>query len=555
MKLSIIDHGHEKQAALLQKTISKRIPVEIEKTGLLLELKIDSTLGASESYRIEAVDYGYCITGSDDLGLYYGIGKLLHTARWTETDFVPCPPVGLQSPECSFRASYFSIHFYNWYHTATKEALSDYLDELLLWGYNAIHCTLPKINVDSVEEAAFLDAVEKVRTVFSICRSYGMQISLSIGSNQGLRSAPDEILADYSCYDTRNGGNLGKNICPAKPAGLAYLKNLWEHTFQTFADLSLDYMIVWPYDEGGCGCEQCRPWGSVGFPNMIPKAYEIAKKYHPNIKVIASTWFFDDPVSLGEFEGFYPRLQTDLKDVVDYLMIDAPGDYPKYPLTHEVIKPIVNFPEISMYGVFPWGGRGAVPLLRRFEKIWNTSKKILDGGMPYSEGLYEDISKVQFAGYYWEKDRSYQDIMAEYINYEFPQADANEVIELMERIEENHTGVAAGLDPDPKAWERAYALALSIDHKLSQKRKSAWRWRMLYIRTVIDKKVYDYYNEKGRYEENGLTKLAKTDRAWLAEDAEAQALLQELCKIDCCVSDNGENHWTLPPVKDGIVKR
>ena len=84
----------------------------------------------------------------------------------------------------------------------------------------------------------------------------------------------------------------------------------------------------------------------------------------------------------------------------DFLMVDAHREYPRYPLEHALIKPIVNFPEISMWGLKPWGGYGANPLPERFQRIWNDSKHILDGGLPYSEGIYEDISKIQFAGYY-----------------------------------------------------------------------------------------------------------------------------------------------------------
>ena len=41
---------------------------------------------------------------------------------------------------------------------------------------------------------------------------------------------------------------------------------------------------------------------------------------------------------------------------------------------------------------------------------------------------------------------------------------------------------------------------------------------------------------------------------YLADNEKAQEFLQELCRIYHCVSANGENHPTLPPVKGGIVR-
>ena len=56
--------------------------------------------------------------------------------------------------------------------------------------------------------------------------------------------------------------------------------------------------------------------------------------------------------------------------------------------------PLLNFPDISMYGQNPWGGYGANPHPGRLQQRWDETKKKLSGGFPYSEGIYEDINKV-----------------------------------------------------------------------------------------------------------------------------------------------------------------
>ena len=115
MKICIKANHYEKQASLLRKTLEKRIDVEFASDGMSIELDVADTWNEKESYQIAKIENGYKITGSDELGLYYGIGKFLHTAVWSETEFVPNPPTKEMIPACEFRATYYSVHFFNWY--------------------------------------------------------------------------------------------------------------------------------------------------------------------------------------------------------------------------------------------------------------------------------------------------------------------------------------------------------------------------------------------------------------------------------------------------------
>ena len=88
-------------------------------------------------------------------------------------------------------------------------------------------------------------------------------------------------------------------------------------------------------------------------------------------------------------------------------MADSHTDFPRYPLERGVPGglPLVNFPEISMWGQSPWGGYGANPLPARLERLWRQASGKLSGGFPYSEGIYEDINKVICARLCWDPDR------------------------------------------------------------------------------------------------------------------------------------------------------
>ena len=553
MNIQIISNGHEKQAELLQRTIAGRIGAKFGEGGLTLELAQDASIGAAESYCIARTLTGWKVTGADGAGLYYGIGRLLHTARWSETEFAPQPPAGVVTPACDFRAMYFAVHFYNWYQQATTEEMEDYVEQMLLWGYNTIICILPVVNCESFDEELMKKSADKVRSIFRLCRKLGMRTGIIIGANQGLKSAPHELDADLS-YNQYHRGHAGRNLCLSKPDAVEYMRSvIYRGELQEFTETGLDYVISWPYDEGGCGCAGCKPWGGNKYLDGAKYMREETLKLYPNAQFILSTWDFDVEYDEGEYAGLYRRMTGDMS-WLNYIMVDNQYEYPRYPLEHEVIKPAVNFPEISMWALYPWGGFGANPLPKRFQRIWDESRRILKGGMPYSEGKYEDISKVQCVGYYWDPDRSYRDILSEYIGYEYAPDVCDEVLEIMELIEQNHVGVFEEKEPDLAAAARARELAEAVNAKLPEAKRTAWRWRILYLRTLLDEKRYSYYEAHKQEQSVFLRLLVRHSGDMLVKDEEAQAMFKELCECYKCVDYNGENQWTHPPVNGGYEK-
>ena len=552
MKIVLKSNGYESHASLLEKHIKKRIPAELGNEGLAIELKIDASIGAPESYRITESAARWLIEGSDTLGLYYGIGKLLHSAKWSETDFVPNPPTGVVTPACSFRATYFAIHFYNWYQQAPTDELETYVEEMLLWGYSTIIAVIPTVNMSTMEDALYYKAIDKLKRVFTLTKKFGMKVGLISTINQGLKTAPDSVLASFELWPSPSRHRF---VCPSKPEGMAYLKNIWKNILEKFLDIGLDYYITWPYDEGGCSCPDCRPWGAKGYANTCIEINKLAKSIYPNIQIIVSTWLFDTEFygAQGEYEGLYERLKTDL-DWADYIMVDGHGEkpYPAYPITHDVVKPVVNFPEISMFGHHPWGGLGANPLCKHFQEIWDSSKHVLGGGMPYSEGIYEDMNKVLFAGYYWNPDKTYAEILKEYVAYEMDAGEwADDLIRMMELIEENYLPVAFNREPTPAPALEAKRIADAVNEKLCERGKRAWRWRILYLRAQIDAKRYTYYFDNHMHGQRDLVKLRTRYGLLLKDDAEVQKMFWELCELYHCADYNGENRWTHPPVNGG----
>lgn len=126
----------------------------------------------------------------------------------------------------------------------------------------------------------------------------------------------------------------------------------------------------------------------------------MAREIYPNIRSIVSTWVFDKPIVNGsEYEGLDNFIKAEKArssssgstSNFSFAMVDDHGDFPLWPLQHGGGTvgglPLLNFPEISMWGRSPWGGWGANPLPTRFEGLWQQTKGSVLGGMPYSEGV------------------------------------------------------------------------------------------------------------------------------------------------------------------------
>ena len=100
---------------------------------------------------------------------------------------------------------------------------------------------------------------------------------------------------------------------------------------------------------------------------------------------------------------------------------------------------------------------------------------------------------------------------------------------------------------DMAVANKALALAKSIDARLDERAKNAWRWRILYIRAMVDQKRYQALVDDPSDDPKKIVRFHYYSGDRLLDDAEAQALFLELWGYYHCVPHNGENHHTLPP--------
>ncbi len=479
-----------KIARILEQRILARCPAcAVGTDGASLNITLSVQAGmAPESYRIESNgDRCIRILGGCERGVLYGAGKFLRTSRYEPAGFLPGLWRGESAPKRPFRAIYLATHFHNFYEAAPREDVDRYIQDLGLWGYNAVIIHYPTSQLTGLDDPASKEWFLRFKAVLAEARSCGLQVGLIQVANQCFMPAPPEL-----AFTKMTGqSNAGSGVCISKPAGKDLVVRIYQELLDEFRDVGLDVFILGPYDDGGCGCPDCWPWGSKGFVNISRELSSHVRARHPGCRIVLHTWCFEsenDSRPLGEWEGLDARLKKD-RSWLDYIMADGHDDYfPKYPMEIGVPGnlPLVNFPEISMFGASPWGGYGANPAPAHFQRLWDRIKSSVAGGMPYSEGIYEDINKAIIARFYWDENQDAGETVREYASFEFAPEASDRVLKLVRILEEN-----LPRNSIKSSARDAFAIAKEVDAMLAGPSRLGWRWRVLYLRALIDREMFD----------------------------------------------------------------
>ncbi|MCX6620230.1 MAG: hypothetical protein NTY38_03975 [Acidobacteria bacterium] len=451
--------------AVFASRVEKRCPAKVVTTGKApLTIRLGLHPGAkAEGYEIRGTARRLEITAADEAGLLYGLGKLLHTSRFTAKGFAPGEWRGTSAPASPMRGMYLACHFGNFFEAAPIDEVETYVEDLSLWGVNSLLVSYPAWQLESFDQPAARRNFDRLRLVLQRARKAGLRVGLGAG-NQAFRSAPKAILSEPYPDDWHRRGDLGTNICPSKPAGREYLLWFWSRMFDEFRDPGLDFLVFWPYDEGGCGCSECWPWGPKGYLRLARAVGDLGRARWPKLEFVLSTWMFDSPPA-GEWEGLTAALGKDRKGI-DYILADAHEDYPRYPLDRGVPGglPLLNFPEISMWGMAPWGGYGANPLPGHLQTLWNQVSGKLAGGFPYSEGIYEDLDKIITSQFYWSPGQSARQTVKEYATAYFSADSAEDVLAAVDILERNHRRNGRGrFEKPPVETGKALGLLKAVD--------------------------------------------------------------------------------------------
>ncbi len=510
--LSVNTEGISESQAFVREFLESRVAERTGKpsSGKVFEVRysVDPSLD-EEHALVEVGRDGASISASTTRALIFGTGKLLRAMTFREGGFSIAPGRYdfKPAPASKYRCCYMARHYNTWYQRAPKEEMLRYIDDMFLLGINALTTQLGMSTVNyaysTEEERAIFD-----ETTDAICeriRKYGVFLQTGGGNNTARAGYPPQFKAEKL---VPSRGDDSWNLCPSKPGALEYLLANRERTLKKYVEKGypITNMGYFPYDEGGCQCKDCAPWGGNGYVRTIQAMHELNTKYFPDVKETVSCWFFDD----ADFEGLFKWLET--QDWVDFLEIDSHGDFPRYPLEHKIPKdiPVNTFPEISMWGRCPWGGYGATALAGRFERLYRHVQSIAGGFRLYSEGLYDDINKFVITRLYTEPSLSKREILEEYASYELPGVKPKDFVRFANLLETTHlTGDKKGVrrkdfnflvylrDAGDKTLNlrhrqaaKALRLAQKMDRDILPTMRDCWRWRQLMLRAIIDNEIF-----------------------------------------------------------------
>jgi hypothetical protein len=442
---------------------------------------LETDLGV-EGFEIHVGSDGRAVVAAlDPRGLVNGVGRLLRESRFSGGRWLMPEPGTITSvPRNPLRPTYFATHIGNWYCHASDDELRQYIDDLALWGYNALVTWFDFHHYRNFEDGAFIwDRLSRLDT---LAREAGMKIGRNALVNESFDGqAPLELRAS----GRPEGTGWETDLCPSKPAArkiiLENRRAFLERTRQT---TSLDWLCLWPYDQGGCNCEQCTPWPKT-YLELGREIAELTDKILPGTEIQISAWWIGAYASgedksffhqLHKREGWFRTIVTGTVELRRWLDFNR-----RVPDCYQLLL----FPEISMFDDVPWGSRGANPAPRRFAAEMAAVGQYIAGAMPYSEGRYEDINKALWAQLTWDPSRDVAEIVEEYCRYEFGPDVAEAATRLVFAVEEG--------TKDFSTASQRLAAADWLQARVETWGREGWRWEMLRARTVIDARRWELY--------------------------------------------------------------
>ena len=407
---------------------------------------------------------------------------------------------------------YFATHFQNYLDAAPLEEIFDYIDDLAFWGMNTLKVWFDMHHFRDMAEGK--QKSDRLVAILNYAHTIGIKTWITTLSNESFVDSPKHLRADWTSghdgYIRDLNDHYHLELCPSKPGGMEQIIAYRRQMLEVFAPAQPDFISIGPYDQGGCTCKECAPWGSNGYLRTVEALIPVIREYLPHAKIILSTWQFGTFTGNDvEFEGLQEAMAGARFPEVAYSISEP--QYAHYPFCHDMHRPLINFPEISMFGAAPWGGYGANPLPKLFQGLWEKNGDKLEGGIPYSEGLYEDINKVIVLRQYRDNQPAEQTVR-EYLAYEFGLTGellektfraVLDMEETLERIydlpyikdsEGRYTLPRPNRRNQPHQSviqhpEKVFAIEqaiLEVDRQLAEKAKNSKKWQLLKLRALID---------------------------------------------------------------------
>lgn len=486
--------------------------------GLSIELDVRDKIGR-ERFQFET-DRPGCIrvVGGDDRGVLYGVGDLLRTCNYAPGSITPYVRSGSPTgPALPLRGMYLASHFGNFWEIGRLDRVREEIEELALWGGNSLAVVYPVEQFTAVDGEESKRYIARLNALGAIAKLCGMDFGMIASMNVNVSGQTVPPGAAFTPIPGIWHGSV--ELCPSNPKGRSLMLRWQRQMLEAFDHL--DFAITWPYDQGGCGCTNCMPWGGNGFLRASRDYAALVRERFPRCKVWLSTWWFDHHRDKGDYRGLFAAMEADGQQWFDGLLCGQDGlpTLSKRPAASRY--PVAVFPEISMFDMTPWGGFGANPFPVELGHQLEQQQGVV-GGWPYSEGIYEDINTILCLRHWWNPAGSVSNTLSAYANYHLG-ADPKGFCELALRLGKTH-GRDGWNIRDLTGVDQAWTLAQSLDHSMPDWAKNGWRWRIVMIRSRIDALVQEKGVVRARDELRPLLdelariyEVSPSSRQWVAQ--------------------------------------
>jgi hypothetical protein len=438
-----------------------------------------------EGFFLRAAE-GKLFVVAEGRGLIYGVGKLLHTAKYGDGSMLADVPDGIDRPKIHDRILYLAIHCDNFYEMQPASAIFPIIEEAALWGTNGVSVWLDETMYNDpfnnqVENAHVRATWDKEKALLRFAQDLGLKPGYVYSANDlYLNQVTPEIVAKGT--DSWNKAQLA---CPSTKGGRAIILHNKENLFRDLAQagIRLDNVGVGPYDTGGCFCDLCRPW-ILTFVKLNEDIAGVLRRYHPSARYYLSDWHCTD---------------NEVEVITDYLNARKPSwlagvwKDDRHPVDRfrgaDRRYAIAGFLDITMIGA--WGTIGANPFPNRLQSIFHDMVQAgISGYMAYSEGIFDDFNKALTARLAWNPKESLASFAGEYSNYYFSSgiaSDYGQMVSMMENSWSNplrdwgeQTFMESGKDA-----ARLDELTRQAGAKLSDSLRNSWRWQVFAARASI----------------------------------------------------------------------
>ena len=463
--------------------------------GFEITFEVDTAL-TDERYVITSEKTSASLRAADDLALFAAFGRFLRLSEFDgRGGFDPFVGTLDFTPKKKLRGMYFATHFSNFYHTAPIEKVYEVVEDLALRGCNSLLVWFDMHHFESMQDAGAQSLAKRLHDILGYANRIGIGGSLTMISNEGFASSPEHLRAEWAVqngYHASPDSHYHVEICPSKAGGIEEILRERRAMLEYFSDLKIDYIAYWPYDQGGCTCSECAPWGANGFLRLYPHFKALVNEMMPATEIILSAWYFDKFTS-GEWAGLLDRIE----EFPYVLSFFANGELPPEIRERGLPKSVkfIEFPEISMWTCSPWGGYGASHLASFLDRNYATGKDIYSGAYPYSEGIFEDANKFIELSLYSGEHESAIDALRAYMKFEFC-TDSDELFEALRLTEttlsrkRSHAGdhIKVTLN-DPSEVEHIREIFEKYSAILPENIASSRNFRIFYLRAIIDSEI------------------------------------------------------------------